>query len=81
MTQDLTVYKYVGLDRVDVLTNGLIRFTQVAALNDPFESRPNLNDLKQQFRNRAERYAKDAGLDWFETSKTAFLANKKIQAL
>ncbi len=34
------LYKFVAPDRVDILENGLIRFTQPSALNDPFEFRP-----------------------------------------
>lgn len=33
-------YKYVIPERIDVLLNGMIRFTQPTALNDPFELRP-----------------------------------------
>lgn len=36
----MTVYKYVVPDRLDVLQHARIRFTQPAALNDPFELRP-----------------------------------------
>lgn len=35
-----TLYKYLSPQRVDVLQNLKIRFTQVSALNDPFESLP-----------------------------------------
>jgi len=35
-----TFYKYLHPERVDVLRNLRIRFTQVSALNDPFESLP-----------------------------------------
>lgn len=34
----MIVYKYLRPERIDVLKNSLIRFTQPAALNDPFES-------------------------------------------
>jgi len=36
------LYKYLHPDRVDVLQNLKIRFTQVSALNDPFESLPGI---------------------------------------
>jgi hypothetical protein len=36
----MSLYKYVTPDRLDVLGNLLIRFTQPTALNDPFELRP-----------------------------------------
>jgi hypothetical protein len=35
-----TLCKYVPPERVDILRNGLIRFTQPSALNDPFEMQP-----------------------------------------
>lgn len=31
------LYKYVTADRIDILVNGMIRFTQPSVLNDPFE--------------------------------------------
>jgi hypothetical protein len=43
----MIVYKYMTPDRMDVLENGNIRFTQPAALNDPFEALPCLTDYKQ----------------------------------
>lgn len=36
----MIVYKYVVPERIDVIENGCIRFTQAAALNDPFEMHP-----------------------------------------
>ena len=36
----MMIYKYVVPDRIDVLENSLIRFTQANALNDPFEVDP-----------------------------------------
>jgi hypothetical protein len=48
------VYKYLHPDRIDVLENGLIRFTQASALNDPFESTPCLADLKKDLRGRSQ---------------------------
>jgi hypothetical protein len=33
----MTLYKYLSSERIDVLRNRRIRFTQAAALNDPFE--------------------------------------------
>ena len=38
-------YKYVTAERIDILQNRLIRFTQPNALNDPFEARPNFHAL------------------------------------
>lgn len=36
----MTLYKYLSFERVDVLRDREIRFTQAAALNDPFELKP-----------------------------------------
>src|SRR5260370_37668198 len=57
-------YKYLHPDRLDVLKNGLIRFTQAAALNDPFESTPCLIELERYLRNQGrERIAKEQRAD------------------
>jgi len=40
------VYKYLHPDRVDVLESGAIRFTQLNALNDPFEGYPCCSDYQ-----------------------------------
>ena len=39
------LYKYVEADRVDILVNKSIRFTQPSALNDPFELQPLFEEL------------------------------------
>lgn len=36
-------YKYVSAERIDILQNRLIRFTQPDALNDPFEAKPHFH--------------------------------------
>lgn len=36
----MPIYKYFSLERIDILKNAHIRFTQPAAFNDPFESFP-----------------------------------------
>lgn len=36
----MSIYKYVVAERVDILKNGRIRFSQSSALNDPIEMRP-----------------------------------------
>ncbi len=41
----MTLYKYVTAERIDVLQNGLIRFTQPSALNDPWDMRPHVERL------------------------------------
>lgn len=40
MLEANTLYKYLPPERVDIIQNLKIRFTQVSALNDPFESLP-----------------------------------------
>src|SRR5258706_3354075 len=55
----MTVYKYVTPERVDVLRNGRVRFTQAAALNDHFEARTCLTDLRKWFENRSRRLVKN----------------------
>ena len=42
-------YKYVSAERIDILQNRLIRFTQPNALNDPFEARPNFHATIEGF--------------------------------
>ncbi|RKU36248.1 hypothetical protein C6496_14050 [Candidatus Poribacteria bacterium] len=46
-------YKYVTAERVDILRNQLIRFTQPDALNDPFEAKPHFHAFatKEGFAN------------------------------
>ena len=42
-------YKYVTAERINILQNRLIRFTQPNALNDPFEARLNFHATKEGF--------------------------------
>src|SRR6266404_2239082 len=46
----MLIHKYVTGNRIDILERGLIRFTQSSALNDPFETEPNLCDLEAYLR-------------------------------
>lgn len=48
----MIVYKYMVADRVDVLEKSMIRFTQPAALNDPFEAFPCFADFKKRLKGR-----------------------------
>ncbi len=41
----MSLYKYVTPERIDILRNGLIRFTQPSAFNDPFECKPVIRSL------------------------------------
>lgn len=38
----MLLYKYVRLERIDIIENERIRFTQPAAFNDPFDTRPHI---------------------------------------
>ncbi len=44
----MELYKYVNEERIDILTKGLIRFTQPLAWNDPFELQPFYIDHKDK---------------------------------
>ena len=41
----MVFYKYVSAERIDILHNRLIRFTQPNAMNDPFEAKPHFYGL------------------------------------
>jgi len=41
----MSLYKYVIAERIDVLKNGSIRFSQASALNDPIEVSPVFRDI------------------------------------
>ena len=47
------LYKYLPPSRVDVLEHGRIRFSPVAELNDPFESRPRVRPNRGYVEHRA----------------------------
>ncbi len=54
-------WKYTDINRIDSVINGLFRFTQPGALNDPFDARPEIdavinNDtLNKYFRNLSRK--------------------------
>ncbi|AEJ02844.1 hypothetical protein Nit79A3_3106 [Nitrosomonas sp. Is79A3] len=56
MSYPSKLYKYVVPDRIDILKNQLIRFSQPSALNDPFELQPifgeifSENELRDMFK-------------------------------
>ena len=57
----MVLYKYVSAERIDILQNRLIRFTQPNAMNDPFEAKPHFYKLgsKEEFaKNYAEAIRK-----------------------
>jgi tetratricopeptide (TPR) repeat protein len=43
----MILYKYLGPDRIDLLRSGMVRFTQPAALNDPFDCSPRFLDTEE----------------------------------
>lgn len=53
----MIVYKYLKADRfgIDVLEHSAIRFTQPAALNDPFETMPRFNLYKEYLKEELPR--------------------------
>src|SRR6267154_4886364 len=51
----MIVYKYLNPRNITVLEKALIRFSQSAVLNDPFETTPNLERLKESFIDHAMR--------------------------
>lgn len=48
----MRLWKYVGKDRIDILSNGLIRFTPPALTNDPFEAFPAIAELVEVARSQ-----------------------------
>ena len=63
----MVLYKYVSAERIDILQNRLIRFTQPNAMNDPFEARPYFYKLgsKAEFaKNFAEVIRRWNFRDW-----------------
>lgn len=48
----MPAYKYVTPARIDIVRNGRVRFTQAAALNDPFEAHPCFTVLRESFEKR-----------------------------
>ena len=69
----MVFYKYVPAERIDILQNRLIRFTQPFALNDPFEAKPHFYELgsKEEFaKNYAEAIRKFPIRVWDDYRKT-----------
>lgn len=58
----MIAYKYLHPSRTSVLEERLIRFTQSAALNDPFETTPDMRKLEQSFRGHTIRMIEQAEL-------------------
>lgn len=62
------LYKYLPLERIDVLENLTIRFSPLMSLNDPFECRP-LIDMKNEKKALIEELSNDLNTLWAETSE------------
>jgi len=43
----MKLYKYLSAERIDVLTNCRIRYTQPGAFNDPFEAKPYITTIAE----------------------------------
>ena len=57
----MIAYKYCEPDRIDVLENGMIRFTQPADFNDPFEASPSFSENRSELDSvLLAQYLKDA---------------------
>lgn len=54
-SKTMLAYKYVVPERIDVIENGSIRFTQAGALNDPFETYPCFQVFKKSLEERSHR--------------------------
>lgn len=57
----MIVYKYVIPDRIDVIESGCIRFTQAAALNDPFDIYPCFSLFNESLKERSRNLLKREG--------------------
>ncbi len=51
---DVKLFKYVASERIDILEEGFIRFTQPEMLNDPCELKPNILSLANEFQINKE---------------------------
>src|SRR5258708_12419499 len=72
----MIVYKYVHPERFDVLKDTRIRFTQAAALNDPFEMMPSLFEIRRYYAALSEEVNRD--MDPTGSTVQSILARRKI---
>lgn len=49
MKKPLFYYKFVSYERIDILKNGLIRFTPAKKCNDPFEIMPTITPISSEY--------------------------------
>lgn len=78
----MILYKYLHPDRVDVLENLKIRYTQVTALNDPFESFLGMinNDkewYQRRFKTEISKEIKEFGITGESKKKQYYRKRKK----
>ena len=73
------LYKYLAPERIDILKNQLIRFTQPSALNDPFELQPMFEEL---FSENDLKEAMDPPFEYIEEAlrKQYLESSSKLQA-
>ena len=77
----MIVYKYLPPSRIDVLEHSRIRFTQPAALNDPFETFPCFQDFDPWlFKEMRDRETKEFGAQASEESlhELEIMVTKKL---
>lgn len=69
----MVFYKYVSAERIDILQNRLIRFTQPNAMNDPFEAKPYFYKLgsKEEFAKNFAEVIRQAPFHVWEDYKRA----------
>jgi hypothetical protein len=77
----MSLYKYVPSERLDVLRNLRIRFTQPSAQNDPFEFRPLVDRFRRPSEARqrlSEEWERKfpAALDCADPNLKAFMAKR-----
>ena len=88
----MPLYKYVTAERIDVLQNGLIRFSQPSALNDPWDMRPHVerlftdNDLDEHVVGPLKPQSDNQLIDYFsqiidDFAKTNGLADKSLDEI
>ncbi len=56
----MLVYKYVVSEKIDVIKNRSIRFSQAGALNNPFEIKPSSNLYERLLKEKCRKNFKSA---------------------
>lgn len=72
----MLVYKYVTPERIDILENGYIRFSQADALNDPFEAHPSFALHRKLIK---ERYYETKVFNPYDIIKRDLVFDKNLQ--